>query len=64
MLTQAVVRAQLFKVSLVQLVKVFSNFITKDTGIFIAKMREAFALQKLLTIFSIKNIGIFQISKF
>ena len=39
-----------------QLVKCFMN-ITKRTDIFVEKMREAFAVQKLLTFFSTKNIG-------
>ena len=36
----------------------FYNFITKYTDIFVEKMREAFALQRLLSFFSTKNIGI------
>ena len=36
------------------------DFITKYTEIFVEKMREAFALQKLLTFFATKNIGIFE----
>ena len=48
-----------------QLIMCFCNFIT-NTDIFVEKMGEAFALavQKLLTIFSTKNICIFQISTF
>ena len=42
----------------------FYNFITKYSDIFVAKMREAFAVQKLLTFFSTKNIGLFQILTF
>ena len=37
---------------------------TKFTDIFVEKMREAFALQKLLTFFSTKNNGLFQILTF
>ena len=35
--------------------KVFYNFITKHTDSFVGKMREAFALQKLLTFFQQKK---------
>ena len=42
----------------------FYDFITKYTNIFVEKMREAFALQKPLTFFSTKNIGIYQILTF
>ena len=39
----------------------FYDFITKHTEIFfVEKMRKAFALQRLLTFFSTKNIGIFE----
>ena len=41
------------------IIKVFSNFITKYTDIFVEKMREAFAMQKLLSFFSTTNIGTF-----
>ena len=40
------------------------DFITKNTNIFVGKMREVFALQKLLTFFSTINIGIFEILTF
>ena len=39
----------------------FYNFITKYTEIFVEKMREGFARQKLLKLFQQKNIGVFQI---
>ena len=42
----------------------FDDFIGKYTNIFIDKMREAFTMQKLLTFFSTKNIGVFQILTF
>ena len=45
-----------------QLIKSFT-FITKYTEIFDEKIREAFAMQKLLTFFD-KNIGIFEILTF
>ena len=38
--------------------QVFYDFITKSTDIFVEKMREVFALQKLLTFFK-QNIGKF-----
>ena len=49
-----------------QLVKcMFYNFITKYTDFFVVeKMREAFALQNLLTFSSTKNTDIFQILAF
>ena len=48
-----------------ELVKVFYHFITKYTDFFFCwKMREAFAMQKLLRFFSTKNTGIFQILTF
>ena len=40
-----------------QLVKCFYDFITKNTDIFVDKMREAFALQKLLTFFQQKILA-------
>ena len=39
---------------------VFYDFLTKYTDIFVEKMREAFAMQKLLPIFQ-QNIAVFQI---
>ena len=42
----------------------FYDFITKYTDIFVEKIREAFAMQKFLTFFQQKNIGIFQILVF
>ena len=42
----------------------FYDFISKYTDIFVDKMREAFALQKLLTFFLTKNIGEFQVLTF
>ena len=42
----------------------FYDFITKHTDIFVENMREAIAVQKLLTFFQPKNIGIFQILAF
>ena len=42
----------------------FYDFITKYTDIFCEKMREAFAMQKLLTFFSTKIIGIYEILTF
>ena len=43
----------------------FYDFITKNCDIFffVEKLREAFALQKLITFFN-KNIGIFEILTF
>ena len=41
----------------------FYDFINKYTDIFVEKMREAFALQKILTFFN-KNIAVFEIFKF
>ena len=41
----------------------FYDFINKYTDIFIEKMREAFALQKLLIIFN-KNIDMFEVLTF
>ena len=47
-----------------QLVKCFKTLLS-DTLIFVVeKRREAFALQKLLTFFSLKNTGIFPIRTF
>ena len=43
-----------------QLVKCFMTLLPNALIFFVEKMREAFAMQKLLTFFSIKNIGIFQ----
>ena len=43
---------------------VFYDFITKYTEFFCEKMIQAFAMQKLLTIFPTKNIGVFHISMF
>ena len=40
----------------------FYNFITKYTDIFVEKMREAFALQKLLTFFQQKYWRIWDIN--
>ena len=42
----------------------FYHFITNTLIFFVEKMREAFERQKLLTFFSIKNIGIFEILSF
>ena len=38
----------------------FYDFITKCTDIFVAKMREAFAMQKLLTFFQQKILSLFR----
>ena len=42
-----------------QLVKCFTTLSPNTLIFFVEKMREAFALQKLLTFFSAKNIGIY-----
>ena len=42
-----------------QLVKYFRTLLLNTLKFFVEKMREAFALQKLLTLFSTKNIGKF-----
>ena len=42
----------------------FYDFLTKYTDIFVEKMKEAFALQKLFTFFQQKNIGKFEILTF
>ena len=47
-----------------QLVKCFTNLEPVKLKFFVEKMREAFALQKLLTFFQQKNIGIFEILTF
>ena len=46
-----------------QLVKCFTTLYPKTLKFFVEKMREAFAVQKLLS-FSTKNIGIFEILVF
>ena len=43
-----------------QLVKCFTTLLPNTLIFFDEKMREVFALQKLLTFFSAKNIGIFE----
>ena len=43
-----------------QLVKCFTTSSSNTLKFFVEKMREAFAMQKLLTFFSTKNIGIFE----
>ena len=47
-----------------QLVKCFKTLKPNTLIFFVEKMREAFALQKLLTFFQKKNIGVFEILKF
>ena len=47
-----------------QLVKCFTTSVPNTLIFFVEKMREAFALQKLLTFFSTKNIGIFEMLTF
>ena len=47
-----------------QLIKCFTTLLPNTLIFFVEKMREAFALQKLLTFFQQKNIGIFQILTF
>ena len=47
-----------------QLVKCFTTLLLNTLIFFVENLREAFALQKLLTFFSAKNIGIFQILMF
>ena len=47
-----------------QLVKCFMTLLSNTPKFFVEKMREAFALQKLLTFFQQKNIGIFEILMF
>ena len=47
-----------------QLVKCFTTLFPNTLIFFVEKMREAFALQKLLTFFQQKKIGIFQILAF
>ena len=42
-----------------QLVKCFTTLYPNTLIFFVEKVREAFAVQKLLTFFSTKNIGIF-----
>ena len=42
-----------------QLVKCFTIFLAKHTDIFVEKMKEAFAMQKLLTFFLQNIIGIY-----
>ena len=44
-----------------QLVNCFTTLLPNTLKFFVEKMREAFALQKLLTFFITKNIGIFKI---
>ena len=44
-----------------QLVKCFMTLYPNSLIFLVEKMREAFALQKLLTFFQQKNIGVFQI---
>ena len=58
--------AELFKAWLVKrsTYEVFYDFITKYTGIFVEKMREAFAMQKLLIFITTRNIGVFQMLTF
>ena len=43
------------------LVKCFTTSLPNTMIFFVEKMKDAFALQKLLTFFSTKNIGIYQI---
>ena len=47
-----------------QLIKCFTTLYPNTLIFFVEKMREAFALQKLFTFFSTKNIGIFEILTF
>ena len=47
-----------------QLVKCFTTLLPNTMIFFVEKMKEAFALQKLLTFFSTKNIGLFEILTF
>ena len=47
-----------------QLVKCFTTLLPNTLIFLLKKMREAFAMQKLLAFFSTKNIGIFQILMF
>ena len=47
-----------------QLVKCFMTQLPNVLISFVEKIREAFALQKLLTFFSIKNVSIFQVLMF
>ena len=47
-----------------QLIKWFTSIFSNTLIFFVGKMRDAFALQKLLTFFSTKNIGKFQILTF
>ena len=47
-----------------QLVKCFTTLLPNTLIFFVEKMREAFAVQNLLTFFSIKNIGLFQVLMF
>ena len=47
-----------------QLVKCFTTLLPETVIFFVEKMREAFALQKLLTFFSTKIIGMFRILRF
>ena len=47
-----------------QLVKCFTTLLPNTLTFFVERMREAFALQKLLTFFSTKNIDIFEILMF
>ena len=44
--------------------KCFKTFFLNTLIFFVEKMTEDFALQKLLTFFSAKNIGVFEILKF
>ena len=47
-----------------QLVKCFVSLLPNTLKFYIERMREAFALQKLLTFFQQKNIGVYEILKF
>ena len=47
-----------------QLVKCFKTLLPNTLIFYVEKMREAFALQKLLTFFQTKNICIFEILTF